>query len=172
MNTLLPAVIETAVKPKPTKSELVEAMARLHIQKCKDENLANEKKRKEIRVRIEKAGPSLARKWLSRKEAVSVSYGMWSRGSAINVSISIPKESIPSEIVALIREENDLPGIIRIPSLHESKAKVRQIMSGVSDTATRVKALLDSPECVRAMESLLGYSQEPNAINPKKGGRK
>lgn len=154
MNTLLPAVIETAIKPKPTKTELLTALARLHIEKVQKENVERKAVREETSAKLERMLVAVVRK----KGAVMLPSCNWYfyRGGkpTASVSFSLRNEDITPELVALIKKHSESSDLC-VPCIANAKKQVREAMGEMVNTSARVDALLSDKDSRKALETAL-----------------
>lgn len=154
MTTLLPAVVESAIKPKPTKDEILTAMARLHIEKIEKENVERKEIREAVTAKLDRMLIAIVRK----KGATMQPSTHWNyyRGGKpyASVSFSFRDEDITPEIADLIKKEGDHQDIC-VPDINRAKKQVREAMGEMVSKNDRVDALLADAGSRAALESAL-----------------
>lgn len=155
MTTLLPAVVETAVKPKPTKREIIDALATLHIENIKKENLERTAKRDALDEEIEAALKTLVETKVFAKFKVSHHTHMYSGGKpTAGLSVSFETNELTSELRAKIKERQSLESFC-VPSIEYARKTITKQMSGYAPHDERVAALLGDAESRKALEKML-----------------
>jgi len=152
---MLPAVVENAIKPKPTKREIIEAMARLHIEKLRKENDENKARRDEMDEQIEKMLKAhIRRRGMTCFETSAYfhHYGEDIRGS---VTINFKAEDLSEPIIAKMKERKAIPEHFCVPTIEKARREIAARMNGIAPTNERVDALLASPDSRKALESAL-----------------
>jgi hypothetical protein len=151
--TMVPAVVEMAVKPKPTKDEILTAMAHLHIEKLNKQNEENKIKHQATEEKIENLLVKLARKVGTLSEP-DVHWNDYGSGPSARVSFSFKADAITGELKALMKVHKATHQVC-IPSLHDAKRQVRQAMGDLVTKNDRVNALLADKGSRAALEKAL-----------------
>jgi hypothetical protein len=152
--TMVPAVVEMAVKPKPTKDEILTAMAHLHIEKLKKENEERKVRHEAAEQKIEKLLVKLAKKAGALSEP-STSWS-WYKGQApyASVHFRFKEDELTDELKSLMKIAQDSQSFC-IPSLYDAKRQVRQAMGDLVTKNDRVNALLADKGSRAALEKAL-----------------
>jgi len=162
---VIPTTINGAMKPKPTRAEIIDAMLQLKLDKFKKERLEEASLRDELRTQIDNRLSSLLPKMLP-KLAMTVDYGRqksvrrddeWVKVEGVeSVSVSFYLNEIPADVVKLLLRYYQA---CRESQWNWDEKKMRQAITESLSCATsrkeRVQALLDSPESKKAMEALM-----------------
>ncbi len=151
--TLAPAVIETAIKPKPTKDEILTAMAQLHIEKLKKKNEERKIKHEAVTQKIEKILIKASKKAGALSEP-SVNWSDYGEGPRAYVNYTFRGDAISDEVKALMKIEKATHSIC-IPCLYEAKKQVRAAMGELVSKNDRVNALLTDKASRAALEKAL-----------------
>jgi len=151
----LPAVVENAVNPKPTKTEIIEAMALRYIEQ-------QEKLLKDNQEKLKRITPALHKKliYIAKRSKVnpSVNEGYWNGGSlyGVSVTISIEKGELPDDALNLLREYHEADAHVSIPILAYAKSMAKKALSEqAADKQERVSKLLQDKESSAALDSML-----------------
>lgn len=155
--TLLPAAVETKVKPKPTKAEVTTALALLHIQQCHKQNADNKEKRTALAPKIKSLMERAIRKLGIAAFATEANMGHIS-GETVNyvrMEVKFRDFTTMPELLGALREYHNADKHVSIPSLNEAKRQISRKMEGYQDTSTRVQMLIDSPDSRKALETML-----------------
>lgn len=129
--------------PKPTKSEIIEAMVKRAIGKIKAQNEISAKKREEVRVKIEKLAHKLAK---TRKFGVSIS----SRSSKPHIDIYCHNITSPELDKLLAEFEKYTTQSIDEKAL---RIQIRDEINGA--TKPDPERLLSDPNTVKAIDAQL-----------------
>ncbi len=153
--------IESAVIPKPTKSEVIEALTRLKVAELRQEIQERETKLQAIKKKLEPKILSLA---LKQARTAKVSYDMgWLKGDGngvYSVDVEIPVDILPPEIEKALFEYHTLKSE---PFRVDEKAVRKSISASMHGRATseeRVALLLNTPESNEALKKILKALEE------------
>lgn len=152
--TIVPAAVQAAVKPKPTRNEIIDAMTQLRceqIRKDRDETTAKmDALAKQIRTL---AFRHLKKNLKEAKPTISFYGGC----STAEVEVSFKYRPAPEEIAPLIVEHDKLR-----QSLNGSPRSVKEVrklveagLRNMQPKAERVTALLTDPESRKALVEAL-----------------
>lgn len=153
-NTLLPAVIESAVKPKPTKREILDALATLHIEGLKKENVERTERRKQLDDEIEAYLLKLFRKSGAGKFKVDSNYHTWNDKYSASLHFSFVHDDIPPALRKLMKERENSENH-SIPMLAYARKQIAAKMSGIEPHDKRVSQLLTDAESRKALGEML-----------------
>lgn len=152
--SMLPAVIESAVKPKPTKREVLDALATLHIEGLKKENIARVKRRAELDAEIENYLVKLFRKSGTSKFKTDHNFNTWDKKYRATLSFEFVHDDIPPSLRKLMDEREQSENIC-IPYLADARKRIANKMAGIEPHDKRVAALLSDEESKAALEAML-----------------
>lgn len=162
-------VVSTAVVPKPTRNEVIEALARIRFAQME----ADYKKAKTDREEAGKAIEAKIQKWAAKnikslaantKVKLGNMYDLklsWVEVE-INVTNALPPE-LERELIAWHKGKN-----IRQPDFKEVKAEIREgITNSPVGMEARVQALISNPTTKNALERMLdelGVTENSKAL--------
>jgi hypothetical protein len=151
---LLPAVVEAAVKPKPTKREVIEAMAKLQIENIKAENLLRAEKRKRLDEEIENGLRSLLHKRGLAMFKVRADSNRWSSKWSASLTINFSQEDLTESLIAKMKQRNEAEDL-REPYFNDVVKQIARKMAGFQPHDVRVEALLEDQESRKALGLML-----------------
>lgn len=151
--SLVPAVIETAIKPKPTKDEILTALATLYIEQIKKENEERSIKHEAVKKKIERLLVALARKSQSLMEPDVTWYDYESVPKAY-VNFTFREDVLSPEIKGLMETYKNTARLC-VPCMTEARKQVRAAMGELVSKGDRVAALLNDPKSREALEKAL-----------------
>lgn len=156
MTTLaLPPKVETAIKPKPTKSEIISAMVRVHIQKHDADQKAIAAKRATIGEEIEKLIKKLPLR--GRIASVNLGYCHDRKGgeySGVRISFDLD-EGLPTKIRSRLDAYHALPKCALVLDEKKVRREIACKLEGIGTADERVDALLEDPESRKGLEKML-----------------
>jgi hypothetical protein len=142
-NTTLALATKPNLIPKPTKSEIIEAMVARAVGKIEAENEVNSKKREALRVKIEKLGQKLAK---SQKFRVYI----FADSNKPHVDLGCSEVTSP-EMDKLLADYKACPNV----RIDEKKLR-EQIRHEVNGTLKPdPNRLLNNPDTVKAIDAQL-----------------
>jgi hypothetical protein len=158
--SLLPAVIQSsAIKPKPTKGEIISALVILRANEIRTENEVRTKRRTVLKRKIDRTILALFRKNYTKMARVG-SYGYLNYGSrSITVhldckaTISGVNLEIPAEILADITEYEKI-AVIKLDE-KALRTEITDELNSRQSKAVRVNALLADPDTRLALSTML-----------------
>lgn len=155
--TLVPAVLESAIKPKPTKREVIEAMARIQIEKLQAENKAATEEMKKLEQEIRDLSLGIVKKSSSIRASLDLYvYSEKPEEASVHLRVSIGKaDRTPALNAKLVRYNEAKKRVVTIPSLKEAMQQIRQTMEDLTPGQSRVDAMLKAPDSRKALEAML-----------------
>ena len=141
--------LPTAVQPKPTKTEIIEAMVQRAKARVTTLNAEREKKREALRPKIEAAAKK-AMKNFSAKVSI-YTYSPQSDNRKNHCDISIFNVTSP-ELDKLLDEYSKIRGMICFDE-KETRAEIRRGLNGMHKPDP--SRLLANPETVKAIDTTL-----------------
>jgi len=157
MSTLALAPIKTNMQPKPTKTEIVTALATLHIEKCKKENEETIQKKEALGVKIHTLMIAWVKKDGLKTLVSSANKGYRYRNDAeitqVQLEIDFPMNP-DNELTKLLHQYHNCR-MLCVPDLKEACKYIRDCMDKRADTGVRVKQLLDNTESRKALDATL-----------------
>lgn len=158
MTTLaLPAKVETAIKPKPTKSEIISAMVRVKIEQHDAEQRAIAQKRASLGEEIEKALKAFA-KTAARTIVPTISLGYsYGKGDYGNVSIRFEMnvDNLPPAIDSRLVAYHAIPKTTVNLDERKVRREITAKLEGIGTRDERIDALVDDPESRKGIEDML-----------------
>lgn len=150
----IPVKVETAVKPKPTKSEVISALTAIKMgQFSKEQRERSERKEKlesELKLEIprllkSKAIPSRVHLgWFDR--ALDVTCGVY-----LNFDI----KDLPATVMKKLAEYHSVSRPLPEPKEKDVRRKIAASLEGIGTREERVEALMDDPESRKVLEKML-----------------
>ncbi len=151
---LLPAVIQSAVKPKPTKKEIVDALAQIHIEQIKAENVKRKAERERLDEEIEAGLKSLLHRKGANKFKITTSHNHWGKGVNAYLNFQFDESDLTEDLKLKIKQHDDA-GQLCVPYPSDARNKIRKQMAGYAPHDTRVAALLADVDSKKALEDIL-----------------
>lgn len=147
-----PLAVIASVKPKPTKGELLTAMARMKRAEMLEEQRAHEESRAALRKEVERDIIALAESdpECYTKEA---QFSHWGKDDLreVKVTLNLNLNAIPAPLRAKLRK---LAGMEYLHVPDEAEIK-RQLRIAMSDADRRVDAILADPDARVALKTAL-----------------
>lgn len=167
---IIPAAVESATVPKPTKNEIIEALVKLRIQQINKERAEVYKHKQELSKKACALLEKHVRKIARLRETVVATYlgEVWNNSRSLErVKAEINFEhgnKLPLEVEKAIRDYHACK-VAPAPDEKAIRAEIRARAAG--PRVDRVKALLDSPDARKALEATLeeiGVTPKPQTI--------
>lgn len=152
------ALPKSKLQPPPKKSEIIDALTRLEIEKRNKQLKADVDKRKALVIEAEKELIEFA--MLSpRTFALDADLGSrWSNRdklSGIRVYIEIDERYLPAELKKKIKEIHALPEDYREAQFHYVRKEIAAAVNGMASHTERVEALLSNDDSKKSLEEML-----------------
>lgn len=151
---IVPAAVSAAIKPKPTRAEIIDAMTALRVQQIRVKLNGLEEERRGLQVKIEAETRKYVRQNI-KTLVPCVSFYHWSSTPELKAEFKV--RDIPPEIAAMIARTKELhkemEGITRDPKI--IRRQIKDAVTGATPNEGRVTALLTDPESRKALESAL-----------------
>jgi hypothetical protein len=153
--------VNNSVQPKPTKNEVIQALALVRLNEIKANYSVASEKRKGLRERIDKEIQALVVKTIKGLRQ-DINLCDW---KGVKAEITINLMTLPHEIDHLIQQLNK----INLPKMPDEAALRKEIREALSTTGPedRVNALISDPGTRNALERMLidlGISENSKAI--------
>jgi hypothetical protein len=167
--TIVPSAVDQAIKPKPSRAEIIEAAVQLRLEELQKEAevVANHNQRLSDAVvaLIPAAVDGVCKngtlaKSLKDNETIYY-YRNWADEDHLSVTIKIEKSDLTLKLQAALANERDNRKNPPYLSVDQIRREVKQGLKPSADPAGRVKALLADSDSRTALQSLL------KAVYPK-----
>ena len=167
--TIVPSAVDQAVKPRPSRAEIIEAAVQLRLEELKNEAEVVEKHNARLRDAVVALIPSVIEgvcksgtlaKSLEDNETTYY-YRDWADEDHLNVSIKIEKKDLPLKLQSALTAERDKRKHPPFLCENHIRREVKQGLKPSADPAGRVKALLADSDSRAALQNLL------KAVYPK-----
>lgn len=154
--------ISTAVQPKPTKAEVIEAMTRLKIEQITKDQQALVIQRKAL---VEKANAMLKAFLLKNAGKMNLRFDFgynqrsfvkdrWEYTGKVKGVLGIYDLSpLPDELHKFLTRIHELPNCVTLPEEKKIRQQIRDAAEGIK--GDRVFALVSSPECRAGLEKMM-----------------
>lgn len=152
--SLVPAVVEAAVKPKPTKREIIDALAILHIEGLKKENVERKARRQKLDEEIEQYLKKLLHKRGQSQFKSDHRFHIWNNKATATVSFDFTHDDLPPLLRALM-EEREKCEDHGIPHPIYARKLIAKRMSGMQPHDVRVATMLEDEGSRKALEEIL-----------------
>ena len=153
---IVPA-IEKAITPKPTKTELVQALTTLRIKQLREEQSEAIKRRDALKPKAEAALIKHFRQ-TEKTARVNLSLGYGSRENIMaGVCVRVDLDNVPDDVKKLLTDYHASTSIPCIPTEAEIRREIRGEMEGITPKSSRVETLLSSPDSRKALEDTLVF---------------
>ncbi len=153
--TILPA--KSNIQPKPTKTEIVTAMATLHIQKLEKENKEIDARREALQEKIHNLMLATVKKdgfkTLLTVAQMGNRWGSSKTISSVHLEVDFPM-SPDSEITQLLDQYHDCKRLL-VPDMKTARRYIMERMEVRASGETRIKQLLEDTEYRKALDSAL-----------------
>lgn len=144
--------IATAVKPKPTKKEVIDALVQLKIQ----ELIANNKVVEDRQAKLKKKLDVAARRFVTRNQSKTrCEVSVWEYGTCNRIEVEFKINDATPEIKKMADE---FVALKKERVYIDEKRVKRQIMEGmnlIQNSSDRVATLLSEPASRKALEAIL-----------------
>lgn len=134
--------VVSAVKPPPTKTEVIESMALLLIEKRKKEEKDREAKKAELKEKIVALARKECKKLLVNCPVHFNAYYYNASGPTLDFTLNLSRPHFSPAMLALLTAYKAVQDRMTVPSLGNARKEVRDAMLGVNDKETRVSAIL------------------------------
>lgn len=161
--------LEKAVKPKPTKSEIIGALAQLRYQKALKEH-------KEKSEHARALSDSLRNEVIifvkgnTHKLVTTIGLGYANDGASgrtpvnMNLAFCLDAKVLPNHLLKKFIEAQDArDSVPRIPSLEKITAEIKSQVSSLNASSDRIDALLDNPVSRKVLEDTLTQLEAPKS---------
>jgi hypothetical protein len=145
------AVIDKVTKPKPTKEEIITAMAMIKIQQLTKEREDAIKKKDALREELKKDLVAIVK---AQFDTAAKEHQISRWGDGASVDLQVAEMDLPKEYKAK-RRELDKISYVSVPSLAEAKRQIRIAMNGLTNPTDRVQSLLNDEAARTALEKTL-----------------
>lgn len=158
--------LASAVQPKPTKTEIIEALAILKKEKEDKENLEGTQRREKLLAEFEKEiipwaiknHSSLQVDFCEGHEEHSTIDGKYQpNGKLYGCQVEIVMKTLPNNLMKKLKTIYSLPNYYRARNLDSVRKEVRSALSGSSSSSERIKALIESDDSKKALEKMLSH---------------
>lgn len=149
---MIPPKVECAVKPKPTKSEIISALVAIRIEQIESENRDRVKRRDALKAELEVEIPKLL-KAESKPSRVHLGYYNGEKTTCVELSFLI-ETSNPS-IAKKLSEFHVLSKPVREIKEKDIRREITYSVEGLETREARVEQLLDDPGSRKALEKML-----------------
>lgn len=139
--------VETAVQPKPTKKELIEAMAQIQFKKLTEEKEKEEARRIEYRKAFD---ASLLEYAKTRIQSATWTVRRYF-GSIVMIDSSIALRDLPPSLEKR-RNEIEKWTLLPNPNLKDIRREIAARLNNLTPTDDRVKTLVETPEVVAGLK--------------------
>lgn len=157
--------VNKAVQPKPTKNEIIAAMAAIRYQELQEERkrieAEREKKGIELRGKLEKFVQRNMKSMTPR-----INLGSLSGDRLYYVEAEYKLDNLPPELDKELRAYHKLTKP-PIPDMAEVKKEIREALGDLVGMEARVQALVNNPATKKALSSMLeelGFSDNLKAL--------
>jgi hypothetical protein len=157
MSTLiLPPKVETAVKPKPTKAEIISAMTKLKMQEIEEAAKARAIRRDELKKKCEAAVVAFVMANLSSIEPdVRLGYCNGSTPYGVSVSFDADPKKMPKTLISDLKEYELVSKPLARKIESDIRREISRAVQGIEAPDKRVESLLSSPESRKGLEKML-----------------
>lgn len=164
--------IPNTITPKPTKTEIIEAMVAVRLKQQEEEYGAALERNGKLRSKAINLLEKHAKKAV-RSEKLDLNLGYMGRrtGDLHNVYVSMNLCNLPDEVSSAIKAYHTA----RVPAKQgaaEIRKEIRARISSGGSSSDRVRALIDSPDSRKAIEeSLAAIGMGAKTIEAKEAAR-
>lgn len=156
---VIPANVQSAIVPKPTRAELIDAMTAIEIERIEAEQQATTEKREALKIEIENELLALPLDNIPSVPNLGGCYGANSRLSG--VSIRFEFLNLPKPLAAKLCKFHALEQWHAEPKRLEIRKQILAKMNGMTEPHNRVDALLENVETKAALTKLLAAISKP-----------
>ena len=160
--SIIPPTVSTAVKPKPTKTEIVSALTQIRMAELLEKQRTARAKSESLREDVLQHAINVAKAGKLPKEA-TIHPSFWNK--SIDLKIEIPLTCLPKEIQAKIGEQSRLS--MDAHRIINEKAVRKEIQDRISNrvpTDERVNTLLKDKDSRDSLTKMLAalFTATPN----------
>lgn len=161
--SLAPAVIDAAIQPKPTKSEIISALTHLQIAKLEKEQTEGIERRKHLIPEVEADIIRLLRNTKITPENSKPNFGYFHKGEISGISVTVSLDSLPIALQQKLIEFHKLPSYLRCIEAKKIRKEISDKVNNRATTSERVEALLKSDSGRAALNSILESLEKAEA---------
>ena len=153
--SIIPPTVSTAVKPKPTKTEIVSALTQIRMAELLEKQRTARAKSESLREDVLQHAINVAKAGKLPKEA-TIHPSFWNK--SIDLKIEIPLTCLPKEIQAKIGEQS------RIINEKAVRKEIQDRISNRVPTDERVNTLLKDKDSRDSLTKMLAalFTATPN----------
>lgn len=163
ITTLAPIeTVNTSVHPKPTKAEVINALARVRGEEINKANKEARDRRAALHERIDAKLTDYVRKTIKEHE-FDINFCSW---KGIEAEVTVKLQALPEDVKTL-RAQLSAIKVPSVPTENELRKQIRDAICESVGAEARVDAMVSDPSTRNALERMLtdlGISENSKAI--------